>query len=264
MSAAAGASLAGRRIVVTRRPEQAGALTARLRALGADVVELPTVAIGPPEDWAALDGALRDLHRYDWLVVTSANAVAAVADRLESLGLGRSTVGRGTAVASVGPATTEALLARFPDATVDLQPVAEFRAEGLAEALTARPIAGQRFLLPVSDRARPFLREALAAAGARVDAVVAYRTLPPEQLREHVKSLIHGGFDALVFASPSAVENLAKVAGEAVRALPAAVIGPVTEAAARKAGLDVRVVAEPSTADGLVAGLVRLLGTRPS
>jgi uroporphyrinogen III methyltransferase/synthase len=254
--------LAGRRIAVTRRPEQAGTLVARLAELGADVVELPTVAIVPPEDWRPLDDALRQLHRYDWIVFTSANAVTSVADRLSAEDLDGGAIGRGTAVAAVGPATAQAFRERFPGREVEIQPRAEFRAEGLAEALTSRGIAGQRFLVPLSDRARPVLKEAIEAAGGRVDAVVAYRTAPPETLAERVRDLAEQGVDLLTFASPSAVENLVAAAGDAARGLPAAVIGPVTEASARRAGLDVRVVAEPSTVEGLVAALVRLLDTR--
>ncbi len=254
-------ALVGRRIVVTRRPEQAGALVQHLAELGAEVVELPTVFIGPPEDWAPLDDALGRLHRYDWLVFASANAVASVSDRFGVLGVDKTAVGRSTALASVGPATTEAIHAYFPGAHVEVQPYQEFRAEGLAEALTSRRIEGQQFLLPGSDRTRPTLREKLLAAGARVDAVVAYRTLPPEGLAVRVRDLTGQGIDLLTFASPSAIQNLA-AAGAAIRGLPAAVIGPVTEAAARNEGLDVRVVAEPSTTEGLVAAIVRLFATR--
>ncbi len=40
--------LSGKRIVVTRTRTQAGALSEQLRALGADVIELPTIRIEPP------------------------------------------------------------------------------------------------------------------------------------------------------------------------------------------------------------------------
>jgi uroporphyrinogen-III synthase len=253
--------LAGRRIVVTRRPEQGETLVTRLAELGAEVIELATIEIAPPPDPGPLDAGLRQLHRYDWLVFTSANAVRAVADRMAGLGLDATGVGRGTAVASVGPATTAAIRARFPGGEV-VQPNADFRAEGLAEALVSRGVRGQRFLVPLSDRARSVLKDALESAGGVVHAVVAYATVTPPGLSGRVGSLAREGFDLLTFASPSAVENLASAAGDRVRGLPAAVIGPVTEAAARTAGLDVRAVAEPSTAAGLVDAVVRLLSTR--
>jgi uroporphyrinogen-III synthase len=247
---------------VTRRLEQGEGLAARLAELGAEVVELPTIAIGPPSDASPLDAALRQLHRYDWMVFTSANAVGAVADRMASLGLDVTIVGRGTAVASVGPATTGAIQARFPGGEAVLQPHADFRAEGLVEALVSRGVRGQRFLVPLSDRARSVLKDGLESAGGLVEAVVAYATVPPPGLGERVVALARLGFDIATFASPSAVENLAAAAGDLAEGLPAAVIGPVTEAAARAAGLDVRAVAEPSTAEGLVGAVVRLLSTR--
>jgi uroporphyrinogen-III synthase len=88
--------------------------------------------------------------------------------------------------------------------------------------------------------------------------VVAYRTVAAPGAAEALAAALADGFDLALFASPSAVENVAALLGERARDLPSAVIGPVTEQAARAAGLDVRVVAEPSTAAGLVAGLARL------
>jgi uroporphyrinogen III methyltransferase/synthase len=116
-------------------------------------------------------------------------------------------------------------------------------------------------LVPLSERARDVLVAGLRARGARVEAPVAYRTVAPPGLAERYAELARAGFDLLVFASPSAVGNLAAAVGEpTLRGRAAAVIGPVTEEAAHKAGLDVRVRAEPSTASGLVAALARRYG----
>ena len=113
-------TLAGRRIVVTRRPDQASRLVGLLRDRGATVLEVPATAIGPPEDPRPLDLALRDLGRFDWVVLTSANAVTAVRDRLASL-LRPARLGVGGAqIASIGPATTRAIREAFPDDTVAL------------------------------------------------------------------------------------------------------------------------------------------------
>jgi uroporphyrinogen-III synthase len=252
-----GRPLAGRRILVTRRPEQSAELREGLVALGALVTELPAIEIAPPEDVTPLDQALLSLHRYDWVVFTSANAVNAVAERMNALGLQGSRLSGGTSVASVGSSTTHTIRARFPGTEIALQPVAGFSAEGLIEAFRARGIRGQRFLLPVSDRARDALARALIAGGGDVDAVTAYRTIAPEGLRDRLQEILATGVDLATFASPSAVENLAVAAGASARGLPAAVIGPVTEAAARAAGLDVRVTADPSTAAGLLDAILR-------
>lgn len=254
--------LAGRRILVTRRPGQSALLVTRLASLGADVLELPTIEILPAEDTGPLDRALGDLHRYDWFVFTSPNAVRAVAERLAALGLPAGA--RGASLASVGATTTEALAESLPGAEIALQPSSDFRAEALAEALLARGVRGQRFLLPVSDRARDVLERALADAGASVETVVAYRTATPPALADQFRAISLKGLDLATFASPSAVQNLADVAGPLLQGLPAAVIGPVTADRARRAGIDVRIVANPSTTAGLVDGIVRHFGGPPT
>ncbi|MBI3932766.1 MAG: uroporphyrinogen-III synthase [Acidobacteria bacterium] len=250
--------LAGRRLLLTRRLEQSAALRQRLEALGALVLEAPAIDVAWPEDTGPLDRALRGLHRYHWILFTSANAVRFVRERLESLGLDRDVGVRGVRVGSVGPSTTEAFRAHFPEGTVSVEPTSEFRAEGLLAAL-GPDVDGQTFLLPTSDRARDVLRATLEARGAKVDAVVAYRTMAAGDLPHRLSEALRPGIDLVLFASPSAVEGFVAVAGALARGLPAAVIGPVTEQAARAAGLDVRVVATPSTADGLVAGVVACL-----
>lgn len=253
-------ALSGRRILVTRRLEQSAALIQQLSALGAMVLALPAIEVAPPEDPAELDRALRTIQGYDWVVFTSVNAVQAVSMRMESLGLERLAIGRAVAVASVGPTTSEAFREAFPNGELRVQPPSDFRAEGLADAFSKHPIHGRRFLLPLSDRARETLSQALRALGAEVDAVTAYRTVAPAGLREGLAGYLRDGVDLIVFASPSAVEHLVNAAGELVRGLPAAVMGPVTESAARVAGLDIRAVAYPSTAAGLVGAIVGQLG----
>jgi len=255
--------LANRRILVTRRPEQSAALVERLEALGAVALDLPTIEIAPADDTTALDDALLSLHRYDWLVFTSPNAVRAVDDRMEALAADRNAVGRTTAVASVGPSTTEAIRGRFPGSEVAVQPEVGFRAEGLIDAFRARGVRSQRFLLPSSDRARPALAHALIEQGAEVDAVTAYRTITPPALRQRFQEILLAGFDLATFASPSAIENLVEITGDTIRGVRSAVIGPVTEEAARRAGLDVRVVANPSTAIGLVEAILRYFESEP-
>lgn len=248
--------LAGRRILVTRRPEQAAGLTATLAEAGAEVVELPLIAIEPPEDTSALDAALRRLHAYDWLVFTSANAVTAVRDRLAALAVSAAAVGRGTPVASVGSATSDAFRAAFPEGSVTLMPAGGFRAEGLLEAFRVRGVAGERFLLPSSDRAAEGLPAGLREAGASVDVVTAYRTTTPPDLALRLGAILKQGIDIALFASPSAVDGFVAAAGARATAFPAAVIGPVTRERALAAGLDVRVEAAPSTEAGMRAAVL--------
>jgi uroporphyrinogen-III synthase len=249
--AAAGA-LRGRRVLVTRHwPE----LTAGLASLGVIASEVPLIELRPPSDPRPLDAALGDLGRYDWMVFTSANAVEAVSTRMAARAV---TLPAGLSLASVGPATTEAVRAAWPGARVSLEPAADFRAAALVAAFDRTLVQGRRVLLPVSDRAAETVSRGLTARGALVDRVVAYRTVSADG-GQALAQRLRDGVDAAVFASPSAVEAFAAFAGADGRTVPAAVIGPTTAEAARAAGLTVLAVAEPSTVEGLLAALAAAL-----
>jgi uroporphyrinogen-III synthase/uroporphyrinogen III methyltransferase/synthase len=253
------ASLDGRRIVVTRRKGQASSLVDRLRELGALVLEVPAIEIAPPVDPGPLDAAVSALDQYDWIVLTSTNAVGALLARLTVLGLYPRLGGRRTKLASVGPATTAALRASFPEDRVALEPERDFRAGGLLAAFAERDLAGKRVLVPSSTAGRDELPAGLRRLGAQVEVVAAYATIEPAGLDAAVATCLADGFDLALFASPSAVEAFARAAGERASGLPVAVIGPTTEAAARAAGLDVRGVASPSTVEALIQTAERLL-----
>lgn len=247
------APLAGRRILVTRRSEQSEALTAGLVALGAEVVEVPLVELAAPTDPGPLVTALEQIDRYHWVALTSANAVQALGDALERAGR---VLPSGARVASVGPSTSRAVRERFG---VDpaLEPPSDYRAEGLLRAFASLDLAEQRILLPVSDRAREVLEGGLRARGAHVDVVVAYRTVTPAGAGEALTRALHAGADLVTLASPSAVEGLTGALRGRAAHVCVAVIGPVTEHAARAAGLNVRVVATPFTVEGLLLAIRR-------
>jgi uroporphyrinogen-III synthase len=251
--------LRGRRVLVTRQKSQSEGLAERLEARGAQVLQVAAIEIAAPADLRPLDEALEALDRYDWVVLTSANAVKAVLSRLTVLGLYPRLGGDGRRIASVGPSTTAALRASFPEDRVVLEPAHDARAAGLVAAFAREKLAGRRVLVPASSEAREELPAGLRERGAVVDVVAAYRPVEPPGLAQAVAESLARGFDLALFASPSAVEAFARVAGDRARGLPAVVIGPTTEAAAREAGLDVRAVASPSTAEGLVEAAERAL-----
>jgi uroporphyrinogen-III synthase len=252
--------LAGRRIVLTRRRGQSARLGELLEERGASVHEVPAIEVVAPPDAGPLDEALQELERYQWVVLTSANAVAAVLGRLAVLGLEPRLGARGPKVASVGPATTAALRSSFPEDTVSLEPGTDFRAAALAGEFARRGVKGARILVPASTRARDELLRELSELGARVDVVAAYSVVEPPELAESVRRCLDQGFDLALFASPSAVEAFAHAAGVRSRGIPTVVIGPTTEAAARAARFEVCGVASPSTLEGLVAAAERALG----
>jgi uroporphyrinogen-III synthase len=218
MSKSVAAPLAGKQILVTRTREQASVLSERLHALGALPVEFPTIRIVPPTDWHALDTALKRLYAsdgtgYDWLVLTSANGVHICMQRLQELGYDPGAM-RNVRVATIGPATAAAL-AEY-GVIADLVPD-EYIAEGVTRALLedARqrqlPLTGQRILLARAAEARKILFTELQQAGALVDEVPAYYTLPvarsDERGREVFRLLQNGQLDILTFTSSSTVRN---------------------------------------------------------
>jgi uroporphyrinogen-III synthase len=250
--------LQGRRVVVTRQKSQAGGLAERLQAKGATVLEVPAIDIVPPRDIGPLDEALESLDRYDWVVLTSANTVNAVLSRLTVLGLYPKLGSETRRVASVGPATTAALRSSFPEDRRVLEPKTDFRAAGLLDAFSKERLKGRRMLVPASSEAREELASGLRGMGALVEVVAAYSTIEPPGLGEAV-ALPGAGLrpgPLRISFGPSRLSP----ARRGPRRLPAAVIGPTTEAAARAAGLDVRGVASPSTLEALVATAERVLG----
>jgi len=247
--------LAGQTVVVTRARDQAGELAAKLEALGAEVIEFPTIEIRPADDYRALDAALIILSAYDWLIFTSSNAVKFFQERLElrdrDLGTFR---GR---VCAIGPATRKAV--EKLGLRVDMVPE-EYVAESLVAAFSEHELAGKRILLPRAAVARDLAPAELTKLGARVDVVEAYRTVVPRDTAARVREVFFGlrKPDWITFTSSSTVANFVHAAGShTLEGVKIASIGPVTSATARKYGLEVAVEASPYTIDGLTTAIVR-------
>ena len=259
--------LSGRRVLVTRSASQGADLRDRLRARGATVLHLPAIRFEARQS-TAFDHALAALGDYDWLVLTSANAVRfllarcteiAATDEVDPL-MTLGTADDGPRVAVVGSATQEALAAH--GIPVDLVP-SRFTGADLAAAMAVSE--GARVLLPRAVGGRPEIAAALRARGAQVDDLPIYETLPGHYDSEALSSLPRG-IDVLTFTSPSAVRNTraglaAQLSADVLDGLwrqPAVCIGPTTAEAARRLGLSVAAVAQPSTMAGLVDAVVGL------
>ena len=248
------------RVLVTRPAEQATTLADALCRVGAEPVHCPTIEIGDPPDWSDLDRALRaaSANVFDWVVLTSANAVQRVTRRLAALGLPNLGSAR---LAAVGDATAAALAAA--GLGVDVVPHRQ-DAEGLAAAMSERGMAGRQVLYPHGSLARETLPTLLTAAGATVTTVEAYRTVPVATLPDDVvTALRRGEFDVLTFASPSSVEGLGNGLGGDVTMLedvPAVCVGEVTAAAARAAGFRHVVAARQPSAEAVAAAVASVLG----
>ena len=204
------------RIVVGRARHQASALSAGLRDLGADVLEIPFIEIRKPRSYKALDGALKNLSDYDWLILTSVNGVEAVWERLRKLRLGGKAM-RHLKVAAIGPATRQAI--EQHGVKVNVVP-REYVAESVVASLR-RKVKGKRVLLARAKVARDVIPRELRKLGARVDVVEAYETVIPESSRRRLRAALKsqkGRPDWITFTSSSTVRNfvalLAKAAGE--------------------------------------------------
>ena len=245
-------SLAGRAILVTRPKDQARELAALLEERGGTAIEAPTVEIQPAPESPLAEG-LRDLMagEFDWLVLTSRAGVEGVLAVLAKLAASPGDIP--ASVAAVGDGTAAALRARGIEP--DLVPET-FTTESLGEAM---PRGSGRVLLARADIAPTGLEEILAAKGWRPTRVDAYRTVTPLSLPEEARrALDEGRADAVTFTSASTVDGFARLAG-AARGPKVVCIGPVTAAAARRAGMEVDAEAEPHTIEGLVAALERVL-----
>jgi uroporphyrinogen-III synthase len=234
--------LYGVRIVVTR-PESKS-LADELERLGAEVTIVPLIEIRPAEG-RALEDAIDTMASYDWVVLTSVNGVAAVAKGLAGLA--------GSQVAAVGPVTAAAI----QELGVEPAFVAKRASDDIAEGLG--DIAGKRVLLPQADIAEAHLAEELRGRGADVETVVAYRTILVEPPMWGILPLRIA--DAVVLASGSACRSLAAAGGAGGGAMLVC-IGPKTAKVAREVGLRVGLVADETTADGIIRALVDQFGDK--
>jgi uroporphyrinogen-III synthase len=247
----------GKRVVVTRAAEQSEAIFNALREGGAVPVSLPMVMFAPPDDFAQLDQAIRDLADHDWLFLTSQNALRALERRCRHLTVSLAERLSHVRIAAVGPATAEAA----ESAGLRVWYIAKkHRGVALAEEL-AGELNEKSVLLPRSDRANRALVEALKDHGARVVEVVAYKTLRPEgdEARDRQR-LLRERVDAVLFFSPSAVRHLQEFLGTEEfcglsRKSAFAAVGPVTMHALQEAGAIGSVLAQHTTVNSILEAL---------
>ena len=246
--------LFGKRVLVTRTRTQARALSELLSREGAHPLEAPTLEVQPVGDYQKIDAALGSLREYGWVVFTSANAVEAVFDRLASLRRDARSF-HGARVAAIGPSTAAALSSRGVVADLVAE---ESVSESMVDALRRHVAAGERVLVPGAETRRHTLTRGLEASGATVDEIALYRTVAPERSRVRLAEILDRGIDVATFTSSSAVRNLITLVDGDLRRLKAArvaCIGPITAATAREAGMKVDILAQKSTAEGLVDAL---------
>lgn len=247
--------LFGKKVLVTRSRSQASKLTAALEELGAECIEAPAIKIVPPVDnYEALDKAIGQLDKYNWLIFTSTNGVEHFWHRLVAGGKDARVMYKAR-ICAIGAATAQALASH--GITADVVPE-RYQAEGIIEALDNELIAGTKILIPRAAEARALLPEALTKAGAQVDVVVAYETVMGDAEAVEIRnSLAKGEIDVVTFTSSSTVKNLLKLIKdpELLKEVQLAAIGPITAETMQKNGLTADIVAAEYTIEGLVQSI---------
>jgi uroporphyrinogen III methyltransferase/synthase len=253
-----GRPLFGKRVLVTRARDQATEFTDLLKLYGADPVEFPTIEVVPPESWEALDGAIRKIEQYHWLIFTSVNGVLYFLERLKAGGKDIRAL-KGIKLCAIGPRTAQEI--ERMGIRVDLMPD-EYVAEGLIEQMGRKRLQGQWILIPRAEVARDVLPEALTQMGAHVDVVTAYRTVRPVRDLEWVKNLLQGHqISVITFTSSSTVRNFVEMFGpEETRRLlngvVVACIGPITAKTVEEYGMTVQILPKDSTIPSLAQAIV--------
>lgn len=257
--------LFGKRIVVTRAREQASEFLKGLAQLGAECIEFPTIEVVPPEGWDELDGGIKALETYQWLVFTSVNGVKYFLRRLEALGRDIRDL-KGLKIGAIGPETAKCWhrLGIRPDLVPD-----EYRAEAVVECFREKGAKGARILIPRAAKAREVLPEELRKMGAQVDVVPAYQTIKPAQDTARVSEMLENGvIDIVTFTSSSTVTNFVEMfeAGKDqvlrwMEHVVVACIGPITARTAQENGFSVDLTPSEYTVEALTDSIVRYLAS---
>jgi len=250
--------LRGTRILVGRARHQASSLSASLRGLGASVIEIPFIEIRRPQSYQPLDGTLKNIKSYDWLILTSVNGVEAMWERVRKLRITRRTFKR-LQIAAIGPATKTAIVKH--GLKVKMVPE-EYVAESVVKGLRDK-VNGKRVLLIRAKVARDVIPEELQAAGAEVDVVEAYETVVPEKSRGRLRDLMKNAArrpHIVTFTSSSTAKNFAELLGNfkvrTVKNVQFASIGPITSSTLRELKLTVAIEAREFTMGGLIRAIV--------
>ncbi len=241
--------LFGMNVCITRTKEQAVEMRETLMDLGAQVTEINTIKIADTS--SRLDEYKDRLTEYDYIVFTSVNGVKLFFKRLTELRVDIRNIK--AAFASIGPATTKALMERGIIPTIEAE---KFVAESLFEGMKSNIKPGDKILLPRAKNARSFLNEALSDTGCLVDEAAIYETL----CGDIVNTSSFDDVDVVVFTSPSTVINLISMVGiDKVRSKRVIAIGPITLDELKKNDIEA-IECDEYTTEGAIKKLLEIRG----
>ena len=250
--------LFGKKVLVTRARSQASRLVKKLEDLGAEVFEYPAIEIVPASDPSALDEALRNISNYDWVMLTSSNAVRGLTDRMRATGIDTRAFAH-LQFGVVGPSTARALSAE--GITADAMPD-QYVASAMLDLLKRDGIVPGRVLFPRSDIGGEALTIGLRELGSQVDEVIAYSTRIPPDTGDLARDAYEEGIDFTTFTSSSTVNNLVGLLGgspDLINTSKTVIIGPVTAETAVELGVNIDIQAAEQSIDGLVAAITSLV-----
>jgi uroporphyrinogen III methyltransferase/synthase len=247
----------GKKILITRSRDQSAQFATKLKNLGAEVIEYPTIEILPPRSWKGVDRAINGLKSYDWIIFTSTNGVNFFFLRLKERGKD-DRLPSSLKVCAIGPATAKKL--KEKGIRVTSMPK-EFVAEGILKSFKKRNLHGKRILLARAKKARDILPKGLRKMGTEVDVVETYRTVKPRGGSKRLrKLLLKGSIDVLTFTSSSTVNHFVELLkGEDLKKLlkniVIACIGPVTARTVKDWGLKVQIQPKKYTIPALTQAI---------
>lgn len=198
--------LRGLRILNTRPAAQAAPLSNALRMLGAEVLELPLLQVQPFPLAAEGRRWVMDLDRYDQVFFVSANAARL---GLDAIGEFWPQWPHRLPVIGVGRATAKVL----DDAGLSVVHPEQEDSDGVLALRQLASVTGQRILIVRGEEGRERIAEVLRARGARVDVLVLYRLVLPEDAVRQFAAL--PPVDWVVVTSPVAWRHWCALAGPA-------------------------------------------------
>lgn len=221
--------LHGKRVLVTRARAQASSLVEQLEALGADVIEFPTIEIIEIADKKLIDITLKEIKNYTWVVFTSANSVLFFIKELARLGIDIRSLA-GLKLCAIGPKTSQVLSSY--GLMAEYQPQ-NFSAQGIVDGLMGRLTPDDNILLPTAQESFMTVCDALSQNGIRYLRMPIYQNIQAQPTPQILFDMMGDkAIDYITFTSSSTVNRFMSLAEgvfiKRVLNTPVISIGPST------------------------------------